>query len=310
MNSPNLKTNKGREKGTIYALSAYTLWGLLPIYWLLVDQVPAVEILSHRIIWSFFFMTVLLIVEKKASIISVAMMHFIRNPKQLLFLILASLLISVNWLTYIWAVTNGHVVESSMGYYINPLVSILLGIIFLKERLNRWQMMAILLAACGVIVQTIGFGHFPWIALALALSFGFYALTKKMIVMDAALELTFETLCMLPAAFIYLLPLQLNGSAAFANGSWIQTVLLIGAGVVTAVPLLLFAEGAQRISLTMIGFLQYVSPTLTLLIGLFIFHESFSMVQFFSFAFIWAALIVFSLGSLPLSKRRRLPYSA
>lgn len=309
--SPNMqKRTSDRKKGIVYAISAYTLWGLLPLYWLLVDKVPAAEILSHRIVWSFLFMAVLLLLERKTDRSRIALLQLIRNPKQLVFLILASILISINWLTYIWAVTNGHVVESSMGYYINPLVSILLGILFLKERLNRWQTMAMLLAACGMIMQTISFGHFPWIALLLALSFGFYALTKKMIPMDATLELTFETLCMFPIAFIYLLHLQLNGSASFASGSLVQSLLLIGAGAVTAVPLLLFAEGAQRISLTMIGFLQYVSPTLTLIIGLTVFHEPFSTHQFISFSFIWAGLIVFSLSSLPVRRKRHLPYSA
>lgn len=303
--------NSDRKKGALYTFSAFTLWGLFPIYWKLIQNVSALEILSHRIFWSFIFIVFLIIIERKTARIHRVWRQLAENPRQLGFVLLASVLISANWLIYIWAVNNDHVVESSMGYYINPLVSVLLGIIFLKERLNRWQTIALLLAAAGVLVQTIGFGGFPWIALSLALSFGFYGLTKKMIPIDATLELTFETLCMLPVAFIYLAHLQVTGTLAFASGSLLQTVLLIGTGVVTAVPLLLFAEGAQRITLTMVGFFQYVSPTLTLIIGLLVFHEPFTLIQFFSFALIWAGLLVFSFSSFPLLKKRRhLPYSA
>lgn len=300
-----------RKKGALYTFSAFTLWGLFPIYWKLIQNVSALEILSHRIFWSFIFIVFLIIIERKTARIHRVWCQLAANPRQLGFVLLASVLISANWLIYIWAVNNGHVVESSMGYYINPLVSVLLGIIFLKERLNRWQTIALLLAAAGVLVQTIGFGGFPWIALSLALTFGFYGLTKKMILIDAMIELTFETLCMLPLAFIYLAHLQIAGTLAFASGPLLQTVLLIGTGIVTAVPLLLFAEGAQRITLTMVGFFQYVSPTLTLIIGLLVFHEPFTMIQFFSFALIWAGLLVFSFSSFPLMKKRRhLPFSA
>ncbi|MCO7176164.1 EamA family transporter RarD [Sporolactobacillus kofuensis] len=289
--------NRETKIGAIYSLSAYFMWGLFPLYWMLIHQISALEILAHRIFWSLILMLGLLAVTRTFGKFLKQLKELIAKPKLLFCVFIASVLITVNWLIYIWAVNNGHVIESSMGYYINPLISILLGIIFLKEKLTIWQFVAFLLAAMGVLIETVNYGHFPWIALMLALTFGFYGLAKKLIHIEPSLELTLETLLIVPAALFYLLYLQQTGVAAFGHSSWLINLLLIGTGVVTAVPLLFFAEGAQRISLTMIGFFQYVAPTLQLLIGITIYREPFHVVQLIAFSFIWVALVIFTLSA-------------
>lgn len=297
------KAKKKQRAGAAYAILAYLLWGLFPLYWKLISQVPAFEILAHRIFWAFIFMIALLIFLGRLGEFFRNFRTLLSHPTSFLLIVSASILISINWLVYIWAVNNGHIVESSMGYYINPLISILLGIIFLKEKLNLWQVVAFVLAVAGVLIQTIEFGQVPWIAISLALSFGFYGLTKKFIRLDTVLGLTFETLMVTPIAFIYLIYVQIQGTAAFGNSSFLTTVLLIGTGIVTALPLLCFAEGARNISLTMIGFFQYISPTLTLILGITLYREAFSQTQLISFSFIWLGLLVFSVSGTPFMKR-------
>lgn len=289
--------------GMVYAALSYFLWGLFPLYWKPIHHVPAFEILAHRIFWAFVFMIILLICLKKTQAFFLGFKQMVMKPIMLLLIILASLLVSANWFIYIWAVNHGHVIDSSLGYYINPLISVLLGILFLKEKLNVWQLVAFLLAACGVAFQVIEYGQVPWIALALALTFGFYGLTKKIIRADSILGIAYETLFVTPAALFYLIHIQVKGTAAFGTESLTTTLLLAGTGIVTAVPLLLFAEGARRISLTMIGFFQYISPTLTLILGILVFKEPFSHTQLISFSFIWLALIVFSLSGTKFMSR-------
>ncbi|GER70931.1 transporter [Weizmannia acidilactici] len=292
-----------QKSGMFYAFFAYFLWGLFPLYWKPIEQVPAIEILAHRIFWSFIFMIVLLFFLRKMADLKSSIMDGIYHPRTPLLLLLASVLVSANWFIYIWAVNHGHVIETSMGYYINPLVSILLGIIFLREKLNRWQLIAFLLAACGVGIQTFSYGHIPWIAIGLALTFGFYGLVKKKVDIDAFLGLTYETFFVMPVALIYLTIIQVKGAASFATVSPMTTALLIGTGIVTAVPLICFAQGARRISLTMIGFFQYLTPTMTLILGIALFKEPFTHVQLLSFSFVWLALIVFSIsGIIPKKK--------
>lgn len=290
--------------GAIYTLSAYFMWGLFPLYWIPIHQIPALEILAHRIFWSLAFMIGLLWVTKSLGSFIRELKQLLAKPRLLIFVLAAAVLITLNWLVYIWAVNHGHVIESSMGYYINPLISILLGIIFLKERLTSWQLVAFVLAAAGVLIQTINFGQVPWIALSLALTFGFYGLAKKLIHIAPSLELTFETLFVVPVALLYLIFVQQTGSASFGTGSWTTTLLLIGTGVVTAVPLLFFAEGAQRISLTMVGFFQYINPTMQLIIGIVIYKEPFHPIQLISFSFIWLGLLVFTLSATLFDRRR------
>ncbi|ETI68574.1 EamA family transporter RarD [Neobacillus vireti] len=296
------------QLGAIYAGFSYFLWGLLPIYWKLLNNVEAKEILANRIFWSFVFMVVVLILTKKGELCLRTIKGFAQNKKQLYALTLASLLITANWFTYIWAVNNGHMIEASLGYYMNPLVSIILGMIVLKEKSTFYQYLSFILAAVGVLIITFSHGEFPWIAIILALSFGLYGLAKKLINVDSSVGLTLETLVVTPFAAIYMLFLFLNGSSSFLTAGAGTDLLLIGAGAATAVPLLYFAKGAQKIPLSLLGFLQYIAPTLTLLLGIFVYHEHFSKVQLLSFLFIWMALAIYSLSKTKLLSRRELKW--
>jgi chloramphenicol-sensitive protein RarD len=284
------------SSGVWYAVAAYTMWGFLPLYWKLLDQIPSIEILAHRVIWSFIFVSVIIAVTSKWTIFKAECKKIFLNRSHLLSLIASSLLISANWLIYIWAVNTGQFIETSMGYYINPLLSVLLGIIVLKERLTYWQTLSFILATIGVAVLTFQYGQVPWIALGLALSFGLYGLTKKIANLNSLIGLTFETLFVLPIALIYISSLQLAGTGALTISSPDITLLLMGAGVATALPLLFFAQGAKRIPLSMIGFLQYIAPSIILFIGVFIFKEPFTTVHLISFTFIWSALTLYSLS--------------
>lgn len=289
------------QKGTIYAGLSYFLWGLLPIYWKLLGNVNAKEILASRVLWSFIFMVSILFLTKKWGLFIQTIKGFVKNKKQMYALTIASLLISVNWFIYIWAVNSGHMIEASLGYYINPLISILLGMIVLKEKLNVYQYVSFILAAIGVLIISISHGQFPWIAISLALSFGLYGLAKKLINVDTAVGLTLETLVVAPVAAIYIVFLFIKGSNSFLTAGIQTDLLLIGAGVATAVPLLYFAKGAQKIPLSLLGFLQYIAPTLTLLLGVFVYNEHFSKIQLLSFIFIWSALTIYSLSTKLLS---------
>ncbi|MFD3445694.1 EamA family transporter RarD [Microbacteriaceae bacterium 4G12] len=285
-----------QRKGMIYAVISYVIWGVLPIYWKLVDQVNAGEILAHRIVWSFVFMIFVLYVSKQWGAFLAQCKQLFRRPKPFILLFLSAILISGNWFIYIWAVNHGHVIEASLGYYMNPLISILLGMIILKEKLNFWQLASVLLAAIGVAIVTLRYGSFPWIAIALAVSFGLYGLVKKLTSFEAAIGLTFETLITAPIAFVYLIMLQAKGASAFGTTSLSIHLLLIGSGIVTATPLLYFAKGTKLIPLSMIGFLQYIAPTISLVIGVFMFHEHFTKMHMIAFVFIWIALVIFSLA--------------
>ncbi|NRD76120.1 EamA family transporter RarD [Bacillus sp. BRMEA1] len=288
------------QLGAIYAGLSYFLWGLLPIYWKFLNNVDAQEILANRVVWSFLFMAVILLITRKWGLFLHTFKGFARNKKQMYALITASILISINWFTYIWAVNNGHMIETSLGYYINPLVSILLGMIVLKEKLTGSQYISFGLAAVGVLVITVSHGKFPWVAIVLALSFGLYGLAKKMINVESSVGLTLETLMVTPIAAIYIVILFIKGSTAYLSAGFGTELLLMGAGVATAVPLLYFAKGAQKIPLSLLGFLQYIAPTLTLLLGIFVYHEHFSKIQLISFLFIWSALLIYSLSRTKL----------
>lgn len=282
--------------GIIATAAAYLLWGILPLYWKLVNPVPPLEILAHRVTWSFIFMVLVLLLTRQFRGFWAELSQISRKIKELAGIVVASLLISVNWVTYIWAVNNNHIIETSLGYYINPLVSVLLGIIVLKEKLSFWQMVSFFLAMVGVLNLTFNFGAFPWVALILAISFGLYGLCKKMLPFGAATGLTLETLMVTPFALLYLNYVHNNASGFFDITHPAISGLLAGAGIITAVPLLLFACGARRLPLSTLGFLQYIAPTIALLLGVFIFHEPFTAVHVVSFAFIWTALTVFSLA--------------
>ena len=285
-----------QQAGVLYAAFSYILWGVLPVYWKLLNHVNADEILANRVFWSFFFIAVILVLNKKWGLFTGTLLGLAQNKKQLAALAVASMLISINWFMYIWAVNTDQMIEASLGYYINPLVSVLLGMVFLKERLSLLQYISFAFAGIGVLIMTISYGQFPWIALTLAISFGLYGLAKKLIKVDSAVGLALETLVVMPLAAIYIGYLMIKGTNSLFAGSMSTTLLLAGAGAATAVPLLFFAKGAQRIPLATLGILQYIAPTLTLILGVFVYHETFSSVHLLAFTFIWSALILYSLS--------------
>jgi chloramphenicol-sensitive protein RarD len=291
-----MKTYSEQTKGIWYAALAYLIWGFLPLYWKPLNAAGAGEILAHRIFWSFFLMLSVMFVLKRKNTFSRDIKILFSTKKQFFSVFIASVLISGNWLIYIWAVNSDHVVEASLGYYINPLVNVILGMIVLKERLNSLQVVSFVIAASGVFLLTWQYGKFPWVALSLALSFGLYGLAKKLASFDSLTGLTFETMFVVPAAFIYLGYLQGYGTGSFITGGFKTSILLWGAGLVTAVPLICFAQGVKRITMTMTGFLQYIAPTLMLLLGVFLYHETFTPVHLFSFALIWIALLIFTIS--------------
>jgi chloramphenicol-sensitive protein RarD len=277
------------NKGIWNGLSAYIMWGFFPIYWKLLHDVPALQVIGHRIAWSF----VLLIIVIAATRQWGAFYAAAREPKTIFIYSIAAILLSINWLIYVWGVNAGFIVETSLGYFINPLISVLLGVIFLRERLRTMQWIPIGLAAGGVIYLTVTYGRLPWIALSLAFSFGIYGLVKKLAPLGSLYGLTLETALVFPLALIYLAWEGLTGSGSFLTLGPLTDILLIGTGAVTSIPLLMFASAARQIPLTMIGVLQYVAPTLQFLIGVFLYHEPFDQSRLIGFSLVWLALIIF-----------------
>jgi chloramphenicol-sensitive protein RarD len=255
--------------GTFAALSAYLMWGLLPIYWKRLSGVESLQILAHRIVWAASFTLIALLVSGKRK----ALVGLLRDRKRALYAASASALITVNWGTYIWAVNSGHVTESSLGYYINPLVSVALGAIFFREKMDKWTSWAVGIAAAGVATASILMGSAPWISLALAGSFGFYGLVKKKAGLEPLAGLAAETLFASPFALAFLAFRHSTGAGSFGGADTVATVMLFLAGPITAVPLLCFAAAANRITLTRMGFIQYVSPTLQFALGAFLYGE-------------------------------------
>jgi len=287
--------NPGSEKlkGVLCGVSAFLIWGLSPLYWKLLSAVPAFEIINHRIIWSFLFLVPLLVIKRRWGEVSAALL----NPRTMSVLLLSSILVAFNWLIYIWAINNGRVLHASLGYYINPLVNVLLGMLFLKERLRRAQILAFVLAAIGVLYLTLHYGGFPWISLTLAFSFGFYGLIRKIIPVGSLAGLSIETLLLSVPASIWLFHLNSSGTGTFLNSGGILDLILVGAALVTALPLLLFTRGTRSLNLSTMGFLQYIAPTCMFLLGVFVFHEPFAKAQVISFILIWTALFVYSVDS-------------
>ncbi|WP_433958970.1 EamA family transporter RarD [Cytobacillus horneckiae] len=288
------------KKGAFYAGFSYFLWGVLPIYWKMLHDVNAGETLANRIVWSFIFMVLLLVIMRKWSGFITTIKGLLTNKKQLIGLIIASLLVSGNWFIFIWAVNSDRIIETSMGYYINPLISVLLGMVVFKEKLSRSQLLSFVLAAVGVLILTISYGEFPWVSILLALTFALYGLAKKMVKVDSEVGLTLETLVITPVALIYIISLFFKGHHSLFSGSLQTDLFLMGAGVATAIPLLFFSKGVQRIPLSMAGFLQYIAPTIMLILGVFVYDEYFSKVHFISFAFIWLSLTLYSLSKTKL----------
>jgi chloramphenicol-sensitive protein RarD len=276
--------------GLLYGVFAYLIWGCFPVYFKAFGSIPALQIVSHRIIWSVVFLMLLSFRPGRWNAIRMAMTDW----RSLLILVTTAILIATNWLVFIIAVGHGQVLQSSLGYFITPFVSVLLGMIFLKEQFRRLQLVSLLLAAMGVITLTVSYGNIPWTALILAVTFGSYGLLRKVVTTDALAGLTVETIVLAPLACMYLLVAAWRGEGAFLMGGLKIDLLLMSAGVATAVPLLLFAAAARRLRLGTIGFLQYITPTLHFLLAVVVYGEPFSSVHLTSFLCIWAGLICYS----------------
>jgi chloramphenicol-sensitive protein RarD len=276
------------DSGILYALGAYVLWGLFPIYWKWLHHVPAIQLIGHRIGWSFVLLMIVIFATKQWTKFRSTLTRRVLGVY-----LISGLLLSLNWLIYVWGVNSDHVVETSLGYFINPLFSVLLGMIFLKERLRPLQWLPIGLAALGVIYLTWTYGALPWIALSLTFTFGCYGLIKKLSPLGSLYGLTLETGWVFLPALGYLIYLGSVGQGAFGHTGFIYDLLMVGAGAVTAIPLLMFASAAKRIPLTMVGIMQYVAPTLQFLIGVLIYKEPFTTTRLIGFSLVWVALIIF-----------------
>lgn len=286
------------KQGIFFGLAAYVLWGILPVYWKVLELVSPFEILSSRFMWSCVFVFLLIIFQKKWPLFAKEVKQVFSNVKAGAAMVAAGITISFNWGTFIWAVNNGHIVETSMGYYINPLVSILFAVVFLRERLDKMQLAAITCAFIGVASMVYSFGKIPWVSLTLAFTFALYGLLKKILPVSALTSIMLETLLITPLALVYEYSLWQQGVSFYASGNLQVIMMLTGAGVVTAIPLLLFTAGARLLPLKIIGFLQYISPTLTLLIGVFVYNETFTASHLLAFGWIWAALLLFIVSQL------------
>lgn len=286
------------KQGIFFGLAAYVLWGILPVYWKALELVSPFEILSSRFMWSCVFVFLLIIFQKKWPLFAKEVKQVFSNVKTGAAMVAAGITISFNWGTFIWAVNNGHIVETSMGYYINPLVSILFAVVFLRERLDKMQLAAITCAFIGVASMVYSFGKIPWVSLTLAFTFALYGLLKKILPVSALTSIMLETLLITPLALVYEYSLWQQRVSFYASGNLQVIMMLTGAGVVTAIPLLLFTAGARLLPLKIIGFLQYISPTLTLLIGVFVYNEAFTASHLLAFGWIWAALLLFIVSQL------------
>jgi chloramphenicol-sensitive protein RarD len=281
-------------------LAAYLMWGLFPLFFPLLKPATALEILAHRVLWTLVFVVGALLVRRRWAWLRA----IVRDRRRLTILAIASVVIAVNWGVYIWAVNHGHVVEAALGYYINPLVTVLLGVVLLHERLRPWQWTAVAVASCAVVVLTVDLGRPPWIALVLAFSFATYGLMKNQVRMPALESLGVETALLAVPAALVLAHLKASGQLVFGGPQVHVTVLLVSVGAVTAVPLLLFAAAASRIPLSTMGLLQYVTPTLQFVIGLWVVHETMSTGRWIGFVMVWLALAVFSVDSLRAARAR------
>ncbi len=276
------------KKGIFYALGAYTLWGLFPIYWKWLHDVPAIQLIGHRIGWSFIMLMIVVLGTKQWSALRAKL-----TWKVLAVYMFTGLLLSVNWLIYVWGVNAGFVVETSLGYFINPLLSVIMGVVFLREKLRPIQWLPIGLAAFGVVYLTKAYGSLPWIALSLAFTFGTYGLLKKLSPLGSLYGLTLETGMVFIPALVYLIFVNVQGQGAFLHVDFRSDLLMVGAGLVTIVPLLMFASATQRIPLTMIGVMQYITPTMQFLLGVLVYREPFTTEKLIGFSIVWVALIVF-----------------
>ena len=302
----------GTLAGVLSALGCFTFWGLFPIYFKQLQHVPALEVLAHRILGSAVLLLALILARRQGPVLLASF----RNGRHLRFYLLTTVLISVNWLLYIWAVQTGRILEASLGYYINPLVNVVLGVLFLRERLNPRQWSAVAIAGAGVLALVIGHGVFPWISLTLALSFGSYGLLRKKAGHAAMLGLCMETLLMAPIALLLLTVFAVRGAGAFGMLDGHTDLLLLAAGPITVAPLLLFLQATQRLRLSTVGLIQYLTPTLQFLLAVVVYREPFTSTHLIAFGCIWLALALYSIdaysshrpGGLWLARRSTTPH--
>jgi chloramphenicol-sensitive protein RarD len=286
------------NKGVLYAFLSYAMWGFFPIFFHAINAAPAFQIVAHRVTWSFLLLAVVIFARKEFK-----QMRAVITKRTVLIYLSAAVLLAINWLVYVWAVNSGFVVEASLGYFINPMVSVLLGVVILRERLRPLQWLPVGLATAGVLYLTISLGALPWIALALASSFGLYGLLKKIAPLNSLHGLTLETTLLILPAFGYLLYCEFSGTGAFGHVPWFTSFLISLTGIVTVVPLLLFSTATRLVPLSTIGLIQYITPSMQFLMGVFVFKEPINHNNLIGFAIIWTALIIFSAEGLMVRRK-------
>ena len=290
MSSSTVATAKEHRSALISAIAAFGFWGVIPIYWKWMAAVPASQILAHRVVWTALFLIVLLSWNQRWADVKSAIV----SRRALLYCLGSGAAISLNWLVFIWAVNVNRVLETSLGYFMTPLVNVLFGALFLRERLSRFQFASVMLATVAVLILTLGYGRFPWIAVTLAASFGIYGLLRKLSGTAATPGLFVETILLVPVAIVYLLIQQLNGTLFFGSPHWTPSLLLLTTGVVTGLPLVWFGHAARYLRLTTLGFLQYIAPSCTFFLSIFLYDEPFTRAHLVTFALIWIALAIFT----------------
>ena len=281
---------KQERSALISGIAAFGFWGIIPVYWKWMASVPAPQILAHRVVWTAIFLVAILSWKQRWP----EVLSAVKSQRVTLYCLASGASISVNWLVFIWAVNANHVLETSLGYFMTPLVNVLFGAVFLRERLSRFQLASVLLATAAVLNLTLGFGRFPWIAVVLAVSFGLYGLLRKVSGTAATPGLFIETILMVPVAVVYLLLQQLHGTLFFGAPNWTASVLLLTTGVVTGLPLVWFGYAARHLRLTTLGFLQYIAPSCTFFLSIYLYNEPFTRAHLVTFALIWVALAIFS----------------
>ncbi|PHR65191.1 MAG: protein RarD [Idiomarina sp.] len=289
------------RQGVFFAIAAYTMWGVAPIYFKWLQEVPALEILSHRILWSFILVFILIMVLRRGN----RLKPVLQNKQQMARLALATCLLGGNWFLFIWAINNDHILDASLGYYINPLLNVAIGMAFFAERMRKMQLVAIALAVTGVLIQVISFGSVPWVALALACSFAIYGAIRKRLPIDSITGLWLETLILTPAVLIYLVFFASSDAADMTQNTWQINTLLIAAGVVTTAPLLCFTAAAQRIRYSTLGFFQYIGPSMMFVLAVWVYGEPLAADKLVTFAIIWVALALYSIDTLVHQQRSK-----
>jgi len=289
------------RQGVFFAIAAYTMWGVAPIYFKWLQEVPALEILSHRIIWSFVLVFILIMALRRGN----RLKPVLQNKQQMARLTLATCLLGGNWFLFIWAINNNHILDASLGYYINPLLNVAIGMAFFAERMRKMQLVAIALAVVGVLIQVVSFGSVPWVALALACSFAIYGAIRKRLPIDSITGLWLETLILTPAVLVYLVFFASSSAADMTQNTWQINTLLIAAGVVTTAPLLCFTAAAQRIRYSTLGFFQYIGPSLMFILAVWVYGEPLAADKLVTFAIIWVALALYSIDTLVHQQRSK-----